>query len=161
MVHTGVNPWVVLYFNKNLVKTLKEAWRTCRCFDRCQREQYINQIEELTSNCEDTRYSSQTDTDFINNSTLFMNKKRTNDMLNHQRQRSNSNCLTVPNSPFANNNNRKLIQKSIKNENLSVDYSPTRRRSSSTSDVNKLRPNSKPLQSPGIEMQTLYTPNDF
>ena len=82
-------------------------------------------------------------------------------MVNHQRHRSDSNCLTVPNSPFANNNGRKS-PKSMKNGNLSVECSPSRRRkSSSSSDVNPFRTHSKPNESPAIELKILYTPNDF
>ena len=160
----GVNPWIVLFFNKNLVKTLKETWRTCRCTDRCRTEHYVHQIEEFTSNCEETRYSSQTDIDLINNSTLAKRQ-----LANGERQRSNSNSLAVPNNLLAANNQRKSTQKNVKNGNLAIDCHTMRRRKSSSGcefnlELSPSRGHSRPfatsVHSPAIEMQTLYTPND-
>ena len=90
-----------------------------------------------------------------------MNKKRSNDLTNTQRHRSDSNSLTVPNSLLVNNNIRKMSTKNMKNGNLSVDSTPNHRRRRSSNEVNPFRTHTKPFQTTAIEMQTLYTPNDF
>ncbi|CAG2174099.1 unnamed protein product [Oppiella nova] len=155
-LNSCVNPWIVLFFNKNLVKTLTETFRRCRCANRCHKTEYINQIEEYTSNCEDTRYSSQTDIEFINNSNIFVNKKRSVDLIHHKHLpngNSQSNHLLVPHNILVTNHLRKQSPKSAKNGNLSVDCRRTRRKSSS--ELNSI-PNNK-----AIEMQTICIQNDL
>jgi len=141
-----MNPWVVLIFNKNLVKTLKE---NCRCGHWRHKTEYINQIGDYTSNC-DTRYSSQTDIDLIN-STILIHKKRNES--NQQRRRSCFNNLPVPNSLL--NNNKKSSPKSYKNGNLTVENPTRNRKLSISSSENSVSIDNSKVISPAIEMQTL------
>lgn len=148
-LNSCANPFIVFFFNKNLLKTLKES---CRCGNWCHKTEYIHQIEEYTSNC-DTRYSSQTEIDLINTN-ILLHKKR-ND--SNQRSRSSNNNLPVPNGLL--NNNKKLGQKSYKNGNMNTnfEYSSRNMDSSISSSDTQIRFDSRKVISPAIEMKTLYT----
>jgi hypothetical protein len=139
-LNSCVNPWIVLFFNKNLVKTLIE---TCRCGQWSHQTEYIHQIGEYTSNG-DTRYSSQTETDLIN-STISAHKKRNE---SNQRRRSCYYNLHLHNNP-------KMNPKYFKNENLSVEYSTRNRKLSNSDSDHSIRFDSNKVISPAIEMQTL------
>ncbi len=136
-LNSCVNPWIVLFFNKNLVKTLIE---TCRCGHCSHKTECIHQIGEYTSNG-DTRYSSQTEIDLIN-STISTHKKRNE---SNQRRRSSHYNLHLHNNP-------KMSPKYFKNENL---YSTRNRKLSISASDHSIRFNNNKVISPAIEMQTL------
>ncbi|XP_054159921.1 vasopressin V1a receptor-like [Oppia nitens] len=169
-LNSCVNPWIVLFFNKNLVKTLKESCRTCLCAIRCHKSKYVDRIDDYLSNIEDTRCSSQTDIDFINNSNISANKRKSNDLTYYQRQPSNSNSLIVPTNMMTPCNGRKGSPKINKNNCQSLVDSPTKRvsrhqlGSPTVAQINGIHRNNNnnnmtfhntPVSSAIIEMQTI------